>query len=173
MTIDSMLGAVLDRCAAEGVTLALVGGKLIIAGEQAALDEWRPLLRSLKPELIEMMTRATANTQRRAAAFAARGVDADAAHALARRLDVRDTRYDERRLCLECVHFLGMTNACRCAQWRQAKLAGQQLPRELPMILQRCKAFQPADLDQAPQSIPPAPKRAYARPATYFEGATQ
>ncbi|MFK3738491.1 hypothetical protein [Massilia sp. TN1-12] len=173
MSLDSMLGAVLDRCAAEGVTVVLVGGKLIIAGEQTALDEWRPLLRSLKPELIEMMTRTTAGTQRRATAFTARGVEAGAAYALARRLDVRDARHDERRLCLECVHFLGTTDACRCAQWRQARLGGPQLPRELPVILQRCRAFQPADLDRAPAPIPPAPRRTYARPATYFEGATQ
>jgi hypothetical protein len=173
MSLDSMVGAVLDRCAAEGVTVSLLGGKLIVAGEPAALDEWRPLLRSLKSELIEMMKRATADTQRRAAAFAARGVDADAAYALARRLDVRDTRHDERRLCLECVHFLGTIDACRCAQWRRAKLGGQQLPRELPVILQRCRAFQPADLDRTPTPIPPAPRRTYARPATYFEGATQ
>jgi hypothetical protein len=65
------------------------GPKLVTAGHQAPLEEWHSLLRSLKPELLEMMVHGATTVQRRAAAFFTRGMDAGSANTLA--LATRDS----------------------------------------------------------------------------------
>jgi hypothetical protein len=142
MTITPMLDWVVDQCAAEGVAISVDGGKLVITGQHTTIEEWRPLLRSLKSELLERFRHPTAVIQRRAAAFITRGVDATTACELARHLQTRNSLSDERRLCLECSCLSGTQGVYRCTHWRHAELAGPQVPRELPFILQRCKAFQ-------------------------------
>lgn len=144
MTIDSMFDLVVTQCAAEGVSLSIDGNSLVMSGRQTAIEEWRPLLRSLKPRLLGLLPHGVSTIRRRTADFMRYGVSAVIASKLALRLDIRDLQRDERRLCLECSHLTGTQHTYRCnAQWEQAKLGGQQLPRELPTILQRCKAFYP------------------------------
>jgi len=144
MTINSMFDLVVIQCAAEGVSLSIDGDSLVMSGRQAAIEEWRPLLRSLKPRLLGMLPHGVATIRRRTADFMRYGVGAVTASKLALRLDIRDLQRDERRLCLECSHLTGTQHTYRCnTQWEQAKLGGQQLPRELPTILQRCKSFRP------------------------------
>lgn len=149
MNLESML----DQCMAEGVSISLEGGKLVITGQQAALDEWRPLLRSLRSELLEMMVRSAVIAQQRTTAFLARGVDSMTAHALSLRLKTRDSEHDERSLCLECNHLAGTPDLRRCAQWKHAGLGSPQIPRDLPFILQRCKGFRLANtnLESSPR----------------------
>lgn len=175
MTPENLPASVLEQCQADGVTVALVDGKLVITGQQAALDEWRPLLRDLKPELLELMKRAAAPSDRYTAALMHRGIKPGPAHALALRLVTRDAQHDERRLCLECSHLFDTTRAARCAQWRQAGWGGPQLPRELPTILQRCKAFHLVGLesDSTPAHYTPRARATEpARPPTHLEEAT-
>jgi len=141
VNIESML----HQCAAEGISLSLETGKLVMTGQQAALNEWHPLLRSMKSELLDMMARSVVIVQQRMAAFVARGVDSTGAHSLSVRLKTRDSEYDERHLCLECSHLTGTSDLRRCAQWKHAGFRSPQLPRELPFILQRCKGFRSAN----------------------------
>jgi hypothetical protein len=147
VNIGSMLDSILDQCVAEDVSVSLAGGKLILTGRQATLDEWRPLLGSMKAELLAMLADSAATLQRREAAFVTRGVDPGTAHALALRLKTRDGQNDERRLCLECSHLTGTADPRRCARWQRAGLGGPQVPRELPAILQRCNVFHQAWTD--------------------------
>ncbi len=173
--METLLESVLEQCQADGVAVALVDGKLVITGQPAALDEWRPVLRDLKPELLELMTRAAEPIDKRTAYFIRQSVKPAAARALALRLKTRDSQHDERRLCLECSHLFDTTRAPRCAQWRHVGHGGPQLPRELPTILQRCKDFYLADIEpvgQPSHDTPPGRATTPARPATCFEGAT-
>jgi len=172
---ETLLESVLEQCRVDGVAVALVDGKLVITGQQAALDEWRPVLRGLKPELLELMKHAAEPTDKRTAHFIRQSVKPAEAHALALRLKVRDAQHDERRLCLECSHLFDTTRAPRCAQWRQAGHSGPQLPRELPTILQRCKGFHLAHIEPAGQpthNTKPAGTTTPARPATCLERVT-
>lgn len=100
----------------------------------------------------------------RLALFTDRGLNLVTATALADRLALRDCQRDDRRVCLECAHISGATASRRCSQWRQAGLGSQEVPRELPILLQRCKGFG-ATHHTNPVNI--------ARPATRLEGATQ
>ena len=173
MTLDLML----ECCAAEGVAVSVDGGKLVIAGTPAVLDEWRPLLRSLKAELLALLAGDLVLVAQRAAHLIRQHVGPAEAHALALRLKTRDAQHDERRLCLECSHLFDTARAPRCAQWRQAGHGGPQLPRELPMLLQRCKAFR---LERSAIALPQFEGDIHsfrwlvpARPAEHLEGVTQ
>jgi hypothetical protein len=169
------LNLVLECCAAEGVAVSIDGGKLVITGQPAALDEWRPVLRSIKAELLALLAGDLVLVEQRAAHFIKQNVKPATARALALRLNVRDAQHDERRLCLECSHLFDTSRTHRCAQWRQAGHGGPQLPSELPILLQRCKGFHLADIKPAGQPTrhtKPAGSAMPARPATYFEGAT-
>lgn len=165
------LDLVLERCAADGVTVSVDGGKLVINGQPAALDKWRPVLRSLKAELLGLLAGDLVLVEQRTAYFIKQSVKPAAARALALRLKVRDAQHDERRLCLECSHLFDMTRAHRCAQWRQAGQGGPQLPREVPTLLQRCKGFHPKGIEPTEQTKP-AGTTMPARSAAYREGAT-
>lgn len=169
------LDLVLECCTAEGVTVSLDGGKLVITGQPAALDEWRPVLRSVKDELLALLAGDLVLVDQRTAHFIRQSIKPAAARALALRLKTRDGQHDERRLCLECSHLFDTTRSPRCAQWRQAGWSGPQLPRELPTILQRCKVFHLAGLesDSTPaHNTPPARATAPTRPANHLEEAT-
>lgn len=169
MTFDLML----ECCTEEGVTVSVEAGKLVITGQPAALDEWRPLLRSFKAELLALLGGALVLVEQRTAHFVRQHVGPTEAQTLALRLQTRDAHRDERRLCLECSHLFDTARTHRCAQWRQAGHAGPQLPRELPIILQRCKGFHLVDIMPAAQPTRHARPATVARPATCFEGATQ
>jgi hypothetical protein len=173
MTLNLMV----ECCAAEGVTVSVDSGKLVIAGTPAVLDEWRPLLRSFKAELLALLAGDLVLVAQRAAHFLTQHVDSGAAHALALRLQTRDAQHDERRLCLECSHLFDTARAPRCAQWRQAGHGGPQMPRELPMLLQRCKAFRlersAIALPQFEGDIHSLRRPVSARPAEQLEGITQ
>jgi len=169
MTFDLML----ECCAAEGVSVSVEAGKLVIAGQPAALDEWRPLLRSIKAELLALLGDDLALVDQRVAHFVRQHVSPATARDLALRLKTRDAQHDERRLCLECSHLFDTARTHRCTQWRQAGHAGPQLPRELPIILQRCKGFHLADLK--PSALPTHTTRPAnnSRPAICLEGSVQ
>lgn len=169
MTLDLML----ECCTAEGVTVSVEAGKLVITGQPAALDEWRPLLRSFKADLLALLGGALMPVEQRAAHFVRQHVGPAESQTLALRLQTRDAHRDERRLCLECSHLFDTARTHRCAQWRQAGHAGPQLPRELPIILQRCKGFHLADITPAAKPTRHTRPATVARPATCFEGATQ
>ena len=166
MTFDLML----ECCAAEGVSVSVEAGKLVIAGQPAALDEWRPLLRSFKADLLALLGDALVLVEQRAAHFVRQHVGPAEAQTLALRLQTRDAHRDERRLCLECSHLFDTARTHRCAQWRQAGHAGPQLPRELPIILQRCKGFHLADLKPGALPIHTTRPANNARPAICLEG---
>lgn len=169
MTNAVMLSSILDQCAVEGVQVTLANGQLTITGQQAALDEWRPLLRDLKAGLLKVLEQRTASFRRRVAMLSAHGLSDGEARTLAQRLQERDAVGDERRVCLECRHITGTVTARRCSQWTGAGLSGSQLPRELPTVLQRCKGFNlaPAVTSQRPSG------HAHAMPAQHLEGAIQ
>lgn len=171
MTLDLML----ECCTAEGVTVSVEAGKLVITGHPAALDEWRPLLRSLKAELLALLGGDLVLATQRAAHFVRQHVNPTAAHALALRLKARDAVRDERRLCLECSHLFDTARTHRCAQWRQAGHTGPQLPRELPNILQRCRGFHLANMQAVDRTeqLRPAGATGLAGLATSLEDGTQ
>jgi hypothetical protein len=71
--------------------------------------------------------------------FSLRGMGLDAAEALAKRLALRDSDLDDRRLCLECS-YLGAQGRCIAAA--TGRLSGVSARLEpLQTILQRCEAF--------------------------------
>jgi len=169
MTLDLML----ECCTAEGVTVSVEAGKLVITGQPAALDEWRPLLRSIKIELLALLGDDLALVNQRVAHFVRQHVSPATARDLALRLKTRDAQHDERRLCLECCHLFDTARTHRCAQWRQAGHAGSQLPRELPIILQRCQGFHLADLKQGALPTHTTRPANNARPTICLEGSVQ
>lgn len=75
----------------------------------------------------------------RTARFIARGIDDDAASALADQLVQRDRAGDDRRLCLECT-WLGETGRCIAAANGRLPGADRRL-EPVQTILQRCEAF--------------------------------
>lgn len=60
---------------------------------------------------------------------------------LANRLDRRDIEYDNRRLCLECVHLSGPADERRCDNWRLTGMRGPAIPADQVDLLQRCVGF--------------------------------
>jgi hypothetical protein len=51
------VAAILDACARRGVTLIAEGDALRARGPKSALDELRPAIRVLKPELVKTLSR--------------------------------------------------------------------------------------------------------------------
>jgi len=145
MTSETLLKSVLEQSQADGVTVALVDSKLVITGSRPALGEWRGVLRELKPELLEMMRRAARPVSRRAAALVRRGVDRDAARALALLLVDQAARQDERHVCVECRHLSRVRDVYQCAQGRRIGFGGTPLAREQVVVLHRCRIFAPLD----------------------------
>ena len=65
---------------------------------------------------------------------------------LADKLVLRDREQDDRRVCLECNHFVGHgAGSWRCGNWQAAGVAirpcDAQLPADLVVQLQRCNGF--------------------------------
>lgn len=145
--------SILEHCTDEGVSVTVEDGKLFATGAPSALEEWRPLLRALRHELLDYLAPGGKLIELRTAHFVERGVTELTARQLAQRLHKRDDSRDERRLCLECQSLFGSAESRRCVRWAPAGLASPQLPVELPMILQRCKGFRPAQL----ASVRPTP----------------
>ncbi|MBC7501457.1 MAG: hypothetical protein H7315_13305 [Herminiimonas sp.] len=80
--------------------------------------------------------------------FMERGVTGGESRALADRLTARDlTGYDDRRVCLECVHLSGTVTSRRCAQWRKHGGTSAAIPADLADMLQRCAGFDPVRHD--------------------------
>lgn len=145
MIPDTLLESVLEQCQADGVTVSLADGKLVITGQKEALDDWRPVLRELKPELLELMKHAARPINKRAAALVRRGIDPATARVLALQLVTRDVRRDDRRVCAECVHLSRIHDVCYCAQGRRIGFGGTPLAREQVSVLHRCRIFAPLD----------------------------
>jgi hypothetical protein len=147
--------SILAQCTAEGVSVSVDGDKLIAVGSQAALDEWRPLLRSTKEELLAYLEPDRELVQLRATHFVGQGVPYPIAQSLAKRLRERDAVCDDRRLCLECGALYGTRQAPRCFEWIVTGMLSPQLPVELPLILRRCKGFRPATQGTCPSVFRP------------------
>ena len=145
MTSETLLKSVLEQSQADGVAVALVDSRLAITGPRAALGEWRPLLRELTPERLDLRRRAARPASRRAAALVRRGVDRDAARALALQLVDQGARQDERHVCVECRHLTRVRDVYQCAQGRRTGFGGTPLPREYVVVLHRCRIFSPLD----------------------------
>lgn len=77
----------------------------------------------------------------RVALFVAHQVELEEAKLLAGRLAQRDRVIDDRRLCLECDHLSGASEARRCSNWRVTRMRGPAIPGELIDLLQRCAGF--------------------------------
>lgn len=71
--------------------------------------------------------------------FTQRGLNLDAAEALAERLAIRDADGDDRRMCLECS-YLGALGRCIAAATGRLPGASRQL-EPVQAILQRCEGF--------------------------------
>lgn len=77
----------------------------------------------------------------RVSLFQRRGMQGDAAEALADRLALRDQQLDERRMCLECKH-MQRSGHCVAAKQRRVRLAcDPERFTVLPRALQRCPSF--------------------------------
>lgn len=79
----------------------------------------------------------------RQARFTDKGIGLDNAERLADKLVIRDRESDDRRLCLECGHLLGV-GRWRCGNWMTADMARDGLAPELVQMLQRCCGFRSA-----------------------------
>lgn len=78
----------------------------------------------------------------RADLLAAKGVQPSEIYELVMKLRKRDRDYDDRRLCFECRSFAGVGPwACKS----KVGLPGL-LPRDLPLLLQRCDGFEGLDV---------------------------
>lgn len=77
----------------------------------------------------------------RQAFFMDRGLAAQEAEAVSLMLERRDGDRDDRRLCLECSHIYGTTDARRCSRWRALGIHSPAIPADLAVILQRCSEF--------------------------------
>lgn len=76
--------------------------------------------------------------------FLAKGLDEDAADALADKLVGRDRDRDDRRVCLECSNLKGFSRL-RCSNWRVADLCisedNTSVGMDFAALLQRCDGF--------------------------------
>lgn len=71
--------------------------------------------------------------------FTELGLGLSAGEAMADKLVIRDREGDDRRLCLECLHY---GRSGRCAAAMKGGLAGASMRLEpIPTALQRCGAF--------------------------------
>jgi hypothetical protein len=132
----------LRDCFADGVTVELRQGRLLIHGDLAGIEKWRARLQANKAALFACLSDARAHIRAaRLTLMAERGLTGLEADKTANRLEVRDLQDDERRLCLECAHLSGSAGARRCAQWRRTGMPGPQIPPDLPLLLQRCRGF--------------------------------
>jgi hypothetical protein len=78
--------------------------------------------------------------------FIGKGLARNDSEALADKLVHRDRDQDDRRVCLECKHFVGHGDGSwRCGSWQAAGIAirscDAQLPADLVVQLQRCGGF--------------------------------
>ena len=78
--------------------------------------------------------------------FTDKGLSRNDGEALTDKLVLRDRDQDDRRVCLECKHFVGhQAGSWRCGNWRAAGVAIQSidalLPADLVVQLQRCNGF--------------------------------
>jgi hypothetical protein len=78
--------------------------------------------------------------------FIGKGLARNDSVALADKLVHRDRDQDDRRVCLECKHFVGHgAGSWRCGSWQAAGIAirscDAQLPAVLVVLLQRCDGF--------------------------------
>lgn len=82
-------------------------------------------------------------------------------------LALRDHADDERRMCLECVHLLGI-GPYRCGNFRVAGFHAPGLARTMAQTLQHCPAHKAAQLPMGAQvdDAPPAPEKE-AAPQTF------
>lgn len=89
----------------------------------------------------------------RLALFTDRGLTGDDAQALADRLAVRDLHgFDDRRVCLECLHLSGTVTSRRCGQWRKLGNSSPAAVIDLLDIMQRCAGFSTANYSLAANS---------------------
>ena len=82
----------------------------------------------------------------RLALFTDNGLSLDDADALVDKLVTRDRDFDDRRLCMECIHLFGNDRrGWGCRNWQQAGVASRvrdaQLSAALVCQLQRCDGF--------------------------------
>jgi len=78
--------------------------------------------------------------------FTSKGLARNDSEALADKLVHRDRDQDDRRVCLECKHFVGHgAGSWRCGSWQAAGIAirscDAQFPADLVVLLQRCDGF--------------------------------
>lgn len=80
---------------------------------------------------------------RRLSVFAKRGLSLDDRESLADRLVIRDRESDNRRACLECMHFNSQVETQGCGNWEEVgiKAKDSQLSREQVRSLQLCNGF--------------------------------
>ncbi len=159
----------LDTLAAAGLSVTLTPEKALkVTPAHALTDELRSTIRANKAQLVNYLDRPAANDAAlsdaadpdqscwprsvamsageietflaRQARFTDKGVSMDEAAVLADKLVNRDRDLDDRRLCLECVHFQG-AGRWRCGNWKRAYVAPDGLARELAVMLQRCSGF--------------------------------
>lgn len=82
--------------------------------------------------------------------FTRKGVSLADAEMLADRLVQRDRDWDDRHLCMECLHLQGDVSRWRCANAHAARMAvgvaNAPLPGGLTQQLQHCPGFTPTPL---------------------------
>ena len=149
-----------------GFNIAAAGGKLLVTPGSKLTEEMLAALRGCKPELLAVLS-APCNTAANnrpyklsaadagqchaqpwddatCARFVARvsrflrlGIDATDADDLAERLHLRDAQQDDRRMCLECLHY----RPGRCGNHRRAGLDSPEVGRNLATLLQHCEGY--------------------------------
>ena len=142
--------ALIHQALESGVTLRLVGSKVVAGGTQEAVTDLLPHLRKHRRELAEELENAQkaeistlgSDSDRwcwpyskamngteidtftaRLARFTDKGLTLNDGEALADKLVARDRESDNRRVCLECLHLNGQVRAWRCTNCKVAGVA--------------------------------------------------
>jgi hypothetical protein len=139
----------LEVLAGAGLSVSVDGGNLVIRPRELLSDELRVSVRAHKTGLVALLKPAGANEdasvgQSQAADAHLRrvrmmGLDRVAAEEVFGRLKAREIDADDRRLCVECLHFAERGRLCR-----HPHLVAIQAPRELGQMAlqpQRCAGF--------------------------------
>jgi hypothetical protein len=140
--LEDLLGA--------GLSLRLDGEQLIVAPRDQLTEQLRTAIRAHKADLVALLTPTEANEdasagQTQAADALLRrlrtmGLDRVAADEVFGWLKAREIDADDRRLCVECLHFAERGRLCR-----HPHLVAIQAPRELGQMAlqpQRCAGFE-------------------------------
>ncbi len=144
--------------AAEGLTVAANGDRLVVRPASKLTDAMRAALTLAKPELLALLLDGGSSAQYAQAREPASRIRTDAdiaaflkrrarllrwgwteadAERLAERLVQRDRDIDDRVSCADCRHYSGRT----CANHRAAGVGDRNVGRSFAEVLQRCPGF--------------------------------